>query len=69
VFSSSEAVDAVRAAMSAHIKVWLAMQRGAAITSHPRIAQRLAAAGFARVAVAPLRADEVIAAIARASRQ
>jgi len=69
VFSSSEAVDAVRAAMSAHVKVWQAMQRGVAITSHPRIAQRLAAAGFARVAIAPLRAGEIITAIARATRQ
>ena len=69
VFSSSEAVDAVRTSMLSLAEAWQALQRGVAIASHPRIAQRLAAAGFTHVAIAPLRAGDIIATIARASGQ
>ena len=68
VFSSSEAVDAVRSMLPR--AAWDALRRGTAVASHSRIAQRLAAAGFERVQVAPLRADEILGALGRAqSRQ
>ncbi len=59
VFSSSEAVDALRSLLPP--PAWDALLRGVAIASHPRIAQRLADAGFARVRVVALEADAILA--------
>lgn len=69
VFSSSEAVDAVRA-MLLPLGAWPALARGCAVASHSRIAQRLAAAGLDRVRVAALDAEAILAALGNpASRQ
>jgi uroporphyrinogen-III synthase len=64
VFSSSEAVDAVRAMLAASA-AWDAMRNGRAVASHTRIAQRLVRAGFADVRVCGLRAEEILAALRR----
>jgi uroporphyrinogen-III synthase len=61
VFSSSEAVESVRAMMPAAI--WPFLQRGTAVASHTRIAQRLADAGFGNVVVTPLQAEAILAAL------
>jgi uroporphyrinogen-III synthase len=66
VFSSSDAIEALHAQLPD--AAWSALRRGVAVASHTRIAQRLAAVGFARVRVAPLRADEILAALAEASQ-
>jgi uroporphyrinogen-III synthase len=62
VFSSSEAVDTVRA-MLTPLAAWPAVVRGCAVASHPRIAQRLTAAGIEHVRVAALEADAILAAL------
>ena len=51
VVSSSDAVDALTSMLGDQPGVLLALRAGAALASHPRIAERLRAAGFARVAV------------------
>lgn len=51
VISSSDAVDALAEMLAGQPEVLQALRAGAALASHPRIAERLRAAGFARVTV------------------
>jgi uroporphyrinogen-III synthase len=51
VVSSSDAVDALAGSFAGQPEVLQALRAGPALASHPRIAERLRAAGFARVAV------------------
>ena len=51
VVSSSDAVDALAGSFAGQPEVLQALRAGPALASHPRIAERLSAAGFARVAV------------------
>lgn len=51
VITSSDAVSALLRMLSAQPEVLLSLQRGPALAAHPRIAERLRAAGFARVAL------------------
>jgi uroporphyrinogen-III synthase len=51
VVSSSEAVDALANMLGDQPEVLQALRAGPALASHPRIAERLRVAGFARVAV------------------
>lgn len=69
VFTSSEAVGAMRDALAPVSGAWSALQRGVAVASHSRIAKRLRAAGFVHVVVAPLEAGEILAAIAASQRE
>jgi len=62
VFSSSEAVEAMRG-MLLPLALWDALRQGTAVASHSRIAARLAEAGFENVAVASLQAEEILAAL------
>jgi uroporphyrinogen-III synthase len=66
VFSSSEAVDTVRAMLES-TPAWDSVRRGRAVASHTRIAQRLAEAGFADVCVSGLGAGEILTALQRSS--
>ncbi len=66
VVTSSEAVDALLAATeampdAAALRAWL--QRGRALALHPRIVERLHAAGFADAACVPCVADALRAAV------
>lgn len=66
VFSSSEAVETLRTMLAGVNGAWHRLLAGTAIASHPRVAERLVAAGFAHVVVARLAADDVLDALARA---
>ncbi|MGH6611734.1 MAG: uroporphyrinogen-III synthase, partial [Burkholderiaceae bacterium] len=59
VVSSSEAVAALDQQVDAQARSWL--RSGSAIASHPRIAQRLIADGYARVISATFDDDSIIA--------
>ena len=61
--SSSEAVDALARMLGDQPDVWQALRRGLALASHPRIAERLRAAGFERVGVCAPEAGAVIASL------
>jgi uroporphyrinogen-III synthase len=65
VFSSSEAVAALKAALSGRMVVWRALQQGRALASHPRIAERLNACGFADVRLCRLDPGAIAAALRR----
>jgi uroporphyrinogen-III synthase len=63
IVSSSDAVDALAGALDGQPEVLRALRAGRALASHPRIAERLRAAGFARVAVCAPDADAIIASL------
>lgn len=63
VISSSDAVDALLTVFQAQPEVLQALRRGAALASHPRIAERLRLAGFEGVTVCPPDANAVLAAL------
>jgi uroporphyrinogen-III synthase len=65
VISSSDAVEAMAALFASQPHVLAALRRGPALASHPRIAARLRAAGFGRVAVCPLDAAAIVAELRR----
>jgi len=60
IISSSDAVDALEAMLADQPAVLQALRAGPALASHPRIAERLRAAGFERVAVCAPEADAII---------
>lgn len=60
VISSSDAVDALEAMLASQPAALQALRTGPALASHPRIAERLRAAGFGRVAVCALETDAII---------
>jgi uroporphyrinogen-III synthase len=63
VISSSDAVDALADGLGGQPAVLQALRAGPALASHPRIAERLRAAGFARVALCAPDADAIIASL------
>lgn len=60
VISSSDAVDVLEAMLASQPAALQALRAGPALASHPRIAERLRAAGFERVAVCALEAQAII---------
>lgn len=66
VFSSSEAVDTLTEQVAAVSQARAALAAGRALASHPRIAERLLARGYAHVMVCRLEADAIAAALRRA---
>ena len=63
VVSSSDAVDALADALGGQPEVLQALRAGPALASHPRIAERLRGACFARVALCTPDADAIIASL------
>ena len=63
VVSSSDAVDALADALGGQPAVLQALRAGPALASHPRIAERLRAAGFARVFVCAPDAQAIVASL------
>lgn len=63
LISSSDAVEAVASLLAPQPEVLAALRAGPALATHPRIAERLRAAGFARVTVCAARADAIAAAL------
>ncbi len=63
VITSSDAVDALSDMLGSLPDVLAALRRGVVLASHPRIAERLRAAGFARVAACPPKSAAVLAAL------
>ncbi|MCU0765306.1 MAG: uroporphyrinogen-III synthase, partial [Burkholderiaceae bacterium] len=61
--SSSEAVDALARMLGEQPEVWQALRRGLALASHPRIAERLRGAGFARVGLCVPEAAAIVASL------
>jgi len=60
VISSSDAVDALAGMFGGQPDVLQALRAGAALASHPRIAERLRAAGFERVTVCAPEASAIV---------
>ncbi len=65
IISSSDAVGALARMLNAQPEVLLALQHGPALAAHPRIAERLRAAGFADVSVCAAESRAVLAALRR----
>lgn len=63
VVSSSDAVDALANMLAGEPAVLQALRAGPALATHPRIAERLRAAGFARVAVCVPEAGAIVASL------
>jgi uroporphyrinogen-III synthase len=63
VVSSSDAVEALARMCDAQPEVLRALRSGTALASHPRIAERLRAAGFGRVVVCAPDAAAIVAAL------
>ncbi len=63
VISSSDAVDALAQMFGAQPDVLHALRAGPALASHPRIADRLRAAGFGRVTLCAPEAGAIVAAV------
>jgi len=63
VVSSSDAVDALGGLFAGQPQVLAALRQGAALASHPRIAERLRAVGYAQVVVCPPEAAAIVAAL------
>ena len=63
VVSSSDAVDALANMLADEPAVLQALRAGPALASHPRIAERLRAAGFTRVAVCAPAAGAIVASL------
>lgn len=61
IVSSSDAVAALARMLGAQPDVLQAVQRGAALAAHPRIAERLRSAGFARVTVCAAECTAILA--------
>ena len=61
VVSSSDAVAALAEMLAEQQPVLRALRAGIAFASHPRIAERLRAAGFERVTICPLQAAAIVA--------
>jgi uroporphyrinogen-III synthase len=61
IVTSSDAVEALALMLGDQPEVLRALRAGAALASHPRIAERLRAAGFARVAVCAPDAGAIVA--------
>ena len=68
VVSSSDAVDALAGMLAGQPQVLQALRAGPALASHPRIAERLRAAGFARVAVCAPEARAIIVSLREVDR-
>jgi len=66
VVSSSDAVESLATLLVAQPQVLAALRRGRALASHPRIAEKLRAAGFAKVSVCALEAGAIVAALGEA---
>ena len=66
VISSSDAVDALADMLGDQPGVLSALRAGPALASHPRIAERLRAAGFARAAVCALQPQAIVASLREA---
>ncbi len=63
VISSSDAVPSLATLLAAQPQVMAALHRGMALASHPRIAAKLRAAGFAQVKVCAPEAGAIVAAL------
>jgi uroporphyrinogen-III synthase len=68
VISSSDAVDALANMLADQPEVLRALRAGNALASHPRIAERLRAAGFARVCVCAPESAAIVASLSEAGR-
>ena len=68
VISSSDAVDALAEMLAGQPEVLQALRAGAALASHPRIAERLRAAGFARVTVCAPDAQAIVGSLREGDR-
>jgi uroporphyrinogen-III synthase len=68
VISSSDAVDALADTLASQPEVLRALRAGNALASHPRIAERLRAAGFAKVSVCAPEAAAIVASLREAGR-
>ena len=68
VISSSDAVDALAEMLAGQPEVLQALRAGAALASHPRIAERLRAAGFARVTVCAPDAQAIVGSLRERDR-
>jgi len=67
VISSSDAVDALAAMLVSQAEVLRALRAGPALASHPRIAERLRGAGFARVTVCAAEVDAIVGSLREAA--
>jgi uroporphyrinogen-III synthase len=65
VFSSSEAIATVKAMLADVSDCWARLQRGRALASHPRIAQRLADEGFGDIRLVELNGEAIRAELRR----
>jgi len=68
VVSSSDAVGALANMLGTQPQVLQALRTGAALASHPRIAERLQAAGFARVVVCAPEVQAIVACLREGDR-
>jgi uroporphyrinogen-III synthase len=68
VVSSSDAVGALAAMLAPQPELLRALQAAPALAAHPRIAERLRAAGFARVAVCPAQAEAIVKSLREGDR-
>jgi uroporphyrinogen-III synthase len=68
VVSSSDAIGALANMLDTQPQVLQALRAGAALASHPRIAERLQAAGFARVVVCAPEVQAIVACLREGDR-